>query len=168
LEGKVNSAADIKILLNEYFESERMVFRDPLILFNLNSANIFESAFANLPLWRQIWMKLSGKYESFRESYESAGPSYSEIRRVQRSKEKAESFSKGVSPGRKAGTASAHGGGGTGPSGRKEVKLYSREEALSLRKKRKPTVKVKRSYSRRDQEDAWKSFGESLRKSRDS
>ena len=65
----VKDVNELKQRLSVYFDPETM---KPLPLydwFNLRLLEIFEIAFERLPILRRIWIRLTGKYESFRSRY---------------------------------------------------------------------------------------------------
>ncbi len=69
----VKDVDELKQRLALYFDPGSM---NPLPLnqwFNLRLVEIFEQAFERLPIWQRIWIRLTGKYESFRSRFVGQG-----------------------------------------------------------------------------------------------
>ncbi|MBI9100347.1 MAG: hypothetical protein JEY91_17825 [Spirochaetaceae bacterium] len=66
---KVNDIARIKTILENYFEPGRLKFRPLEILFKLNILEIFQMAFLKIPLWKQLLIRIMGRYDSYRKTF---------------------------------------------------------------------------------------------------
>ncbi|NJL73438.1 MAG: hypothetical protein HC888_18885 [Candidatus Competibacteraceae bacterium] len=53
-----------------------MVYRNLSAIFGINAYQLFEQSFAKLSFIRQIWIKVTGRYESYREQFigQAEGP----------------------------------------------------------------------------------------------
>lgn len=130
-------------ILGELFDVRSSSLIELAIVFSLSMVGLFDEAFARLGVLRQLWHRLSGRYESMRDSYR---------KRTVTDKRAAggdgDAKSSSVSPGREEpaeppGMRTA----GTGPR--------KRGEAVPTR----PRPKTRRQVDR-----AWQEFGQALKK----
>nr|MDA3949138.1 hypothetical protein [Spirochaeta sp.] len=170
----VKDVAELKQRLSVYFNPESM---KPLPLyewFNLRLIDIFEIAFERLPILRRIWIRLTGKYESFRSRYVSQ----SAIRRQEhpaagtgasRPDPRHDLPEPGSARGRRPQSASAQGvsrnsrrssgGGDRGESRRSSAQSTAKKPVLSAEAEAR-----KRAYTKKQVDSAWQEFGTSIKK----
>lgn len=136
---------DVRTILERYFKPNTMEYKNLVVVFNLDAEELFNRAFADLSILRQIWMKITGKHKIYREKYhELAIPPQIGVKRLDRE------------PGERTYTSAER---------RKKVEL-----SLAPGKQRNKTktgpkiIKQKRPYSRKEQEEAWRNFQDSLKK----
>ncbi len=134
---------DLKEELEKYFKPDSMEFKSLPLIFGLAVIDIFNRSFTRLPFWRQIWLKITGKYKSYQNQYFGLG-------------------------GRPAATGKIMASGNPARPGASSetVKADFHEPRIvrsrDLRKKREPSVKNK-AYSKKQQESAWEEFSKSLK-----
>ena len=66
---KVREVARIKTMLENYFEPGRLKFKPLEVLFNLDILDIFQYAFLKMPLWKQLFIRILGRYDSYRKTF---------------------------------------------------------------------------------------------------
>jgi len=66
---KVNDVSRIKNMLENYFESGKLKFKPLEVLFDLNMLEIFQYAFLRIPLWKQLVIRILGRYDSYRKTF---------------------------------------------------------------------------------------------------
>ncbi|MFW5694319.1 MAG: hypothetical protein ACOCYB_04070 [Alkalispirochaeta sp.] len=155
---------ELKQRLSVYFDPETM---HPLPLnewFNLKPLDLFERAFETLPILKRIWIRLTGKYESYRGRYlgqsalkhsmapthrpDSADSRISEPRDAPNRRAHRGERSQGGAEKR---TKSPRGPSGTAKSGNAQRAAASAQAA-------------KRAYSRKQVDSAWDEFGNTIKK----
>jgi hypothetical protein len=132
---KIKSKDDIKRYLEIYFVPGSLEFRGYPVLLGISILEVFDSAFSKLPVWRQLLLKISGKYESQREKYAQRSKKKIPLNRLKRQTEP--SFS------RRGGKTGHPQTPITGP-GKKGTRNKNAEK--------------KRNYSKKELESAWKEF----------
>jgi hypothetical protein len=160
----VKDVTELKQRLAVYFDPETM---KPLPLhewFNLRMLELFETAFERLPIWRRIWIRITGRYESFRGRYVSQSTIRRQERQydsVPRNRDERKQLSR---------REDSSGRGRTGASGRGKPS-YRRERAGTGRARGTGTSAAasaqeqkKRGYSKKQVDSAWEQFGSSIRK----
>jgi len=65
----VKGSDELKQILSIYFYTDRIRFKPLSLVFNLNIHDIFRLAFFKLSILRQIFMKISGKFESLKRKF---------------------------------------------------------------------------------------------------
>lgn len=138
------SSAEIRRRLSIYFDPANLKPLPPHVWFDLNIATIFESAFEELHIFRRILIRITGKYDSFRSSFVGRGsapsiplPSTETTEREHRTERT-----------RRDSTSGSH---------------RSRSSSPREKKKAPQKQKVKKSYTQSDQDQAWESFGKTLK-----
>jgi hypothetical protein len=134
---KIKSKDDIKRHMEKFFLPGTIEFRGYPELLGLAILEIFDSAFARLPVWRQILIKISGKYDTVREKY------------TQRSKKKIP-----VERLKKHGDYPAV----AAPRIHRASKRDKSGKVNSAASGKKKTEVKKRSYTKKELESAWKEF----------
>jgi len=174
----VNDVTELKHRLAVYFDPETM---KPLPLhewFNLRLLEIFESAFEKLPILKRIWIRLTGKYESFRNRYVGQ----SAIRRQEREAASA-TFADRSGRGDAAGDRRTPGrtdrrdlaeqssrrgssvSGRTASSRRSGTSAPRRSGSSGGSKGGTPAeAAAKRAYTKKQVDSAWEQFGSSIKK----
>lgn len=66
---KVKDVNRIKSMLENYFEPGKLKFKALEVLFNLNVLDIFQYAFLRMPLWKQLFIRILGRYDSYRRTF---------------------------------------------------------------------------------------------------
>lgn len=147
--------AELRQQLSLYFDSETL---RPLPLrewFGLRLVDIFDRAFARLPVWHRLWMRVSGKYESFRGRFlkqtEHTKPlrSFRDTPLHQDRSRQEEGFPGDIpvrrgAPGKEGGPAPSRG--------------------IPQSRRAPGAAKNRKSYNRKQVESAWKEFGSTLKK----
>jgi hypothetical protein len=104
------------------------------LILNVSLPDIFQRAFDRLAWWRQILIKLTGKYASYQAQYAKQG----------------------YKP-----AAAARAGSGSS-RGAPDAADASSSDPAAQRRPAKPAAK-KKSYTRKQQESAWDEFSKTLR-----
>jgi hypothetical protein len=164
-----NDVSGIKQRLAVYFDPETLTPLPPHDWFNLHMFNIFESAFERLHTLRRIWIRITGKYDSFRSRYigeDSIGSQVAPATAIESAK------TVGTSDRSTAGQAGKNGRMQSGTDGTNGSRAHvgrggAASGGTAARKRSKPTTKAKqRSYNKRQRDSAWEQFGESVKKKR--
>lgn len=155
---KVNDVEKIRSLLENYFESGKLKYKPLEVLFNLNVLDIFQYAFLRIPLWKQLFIRILGRYDSYRRTF--TGMSHpllvrqaedSTRKRSGSSREQVPDFSSMTREERKA----------------EFKKRQSLSQQVSRKKKSATMAKdpvKKRRYTQKEQNEAWSEFSESFNK----
>lgn len=160
----VKDVNELKQRLSVYFDPDTM---QPLPLnewFNLRPIELFERAFETLPILKRIWIRLTGKYESFRGRYlgqsaassaAAAGATGAPARDIDR-REKSGRDRGGHRESASSATHRTAGGSG-------------RRGSAAAAKARGPAAgpAVKRAYSKKQVDSAWDEFGSTIKKKND-
>ena len=141
---KVKDMEIVKIELEKYFRIESMTLKSFSLILHLTIIDIFLQAFFRLPWWRQLWIRITGKFKSYQNQYMEQSQIFlstpvSNPRRNLR--------------GRKP--AAAEEGGGP-----RMIKVEQK------RKTAPQTVAQKKSYTRKQQESAWEEFSRTIKPKR--
>ncbi len=145
---------ELKQRLSVYFDPDTM---QPLPLnqwFNLRPLDLFEKAFETLPILKRIWIRLTGKYESFRARY--LGQTASQTQRQIGAATVADS---GVEP-RDAGARRRDRGDGRA---RNPASAGASRTASSKAEQARAAAR-KRAYSKKQVDSAWSEFGNTIKK----
>jgi hypothetical protein len=163
----------LKQRLGVYFDPDTM---QPLPLnewFNLRPLDLFEKAFEKLPILRRIWIRLTGKYESFRGRYlgqstsfrpnaagNPAGGGGGETSSSGR-QDPRRSAAHRDDPRRRGGVdARGHASRGGSSSGGRRSSSGSAEPSRAAA----ATAAAKRAYSKKQVDSAWDEFGSTIKK----
>ena len=133
---KIPDMDKVKKLLEKYFESGTIRFKNPEILFNLNPESMFEEAFHRLSWLRRIILRLFGRYDSYLQTLNP--PSSTKTARGDNTQR--EIFTPE--------SARPYRAGRTAAAGMKDKTV----------KKSKQSGIKRRNYSARQQEQAWDDF----------
>jgi hypothetical protein len=147
----VSSIDDVRTILARFFVSERMDLRDFATIFELSMVELFETAFVQLPLLLQIWLRISGRYEGLRETVLRRGGSRGLTFRAPKSstvdREPARGPESKAEPVRHNGT-----------SARRPATAAARRRADGGGRPNKVHY-----YTKKDQEQAWDQFSQALK-----
>jgi len=66
---KVKDVARIRSMLENYFEPGRLKFKPLEVLFNLDVLDIFQIAYLKIPIWKQLFIRIMGRYDSYRKTF---------------------------------------------------------------------------------------------------
>ncbi|MDA3811340.1 MAG: hypothetical protein PF518_13535 [Spirochaetaceae bacterium] len=66
---KVRDIARIRTMLEYYFEPGKLKFKPLEVLFNLDILEIFQYAFLKIPIWKQLFVRILGRYDSYRKTF---------------------------------------------------------------------------------------------------
>lgn len=151
----VKDVTELKQKLALYFDPETM---KPLPLhqwFNLRLVAIFEHAFERLPIWQRIWIRITGKYESFRgrfvgQSVTKATSFTSKQQATHRERVKESTESR-----RSADRSSRRRDRPTTSSPRKSARSIPSKTAAAREKK---------GYNPKQVDSAWEQFGSTIKK----
>ncbi len=133
--------------LEKYFKPDTMTYRSLTSILGLSIIDIFLRAFSRLPFWRQIWMRITGKFEGYQNQYmgQSLRPSVVP----------AAAATRGAAKRTKSETVS---------SGRESAGSRKEKTGFPPRKKFPPPPPAKKKpYSKKQQESAWEEFSKSIR-----
>lgn len=156
----VKDVDELKKHLSLYFEPETM---KPLPLsqwFNLRLSGIFEQAFERLPVFQRIWIRITGKYESFRGRFIDQG-----VKAVSSSRN-----GSGRETGAKAGTTRSQrrrpsGRNAEGRPARSHRERQTTEGGSRRSAASKPmTEEQKKQYNRKQVDSAWEQFSSTIKK----
>lgn len=132
---KIKSKDDIKRYLEKYFIPGSLEFRSYPELIGITILEVFDSSFGKLPVWRQLLLKISGKYESQREKYTQRSKKKIHLDRLKRQAEPSTS---------RRGGHSGHHPAPLSVTGKTAIRTKKPEK--------------KRNYSQKELETAWKEF----------
>jgi hypothetical protein len=158
---QVKSMDDIKEQLSLFFNPESMKLLDLPTIFNLSLGEIYDEAFEELHILRRIWIRLTGKYNAVRDKYVSRSMVRSTARKSPPASKGFSLYDEGptvVEPRR-----------GRRPSEQAAYTRKDRREPETKRPQRRRKTepekqKVKRPYTKKQQDTAWEAFQESLKK----
>ena len=139
---RVKNMNDIKEELEKYFKPDSMEYKSLPLIFGLSVLDIFQRAFSHLPFWRQIWLKITGKYKSYQNQY----------------------FGLGGRPASMSGKgANRSGKQGAGESQGPAAQQDSRSQDGTQPRRRRPIEIKKKAYTKKQQESAWQEFSKTLK-----
>ncbi len=162
--------SELKQRLAIYFDPESM---KPLPMhewFNLRLLEIFETAFERLPILRRIWIRLTGRYESFRSRYISQSAIHrQEQLEKRRAAERAQGDNKKDEGERGGNGASSAGRRAPDGKGRPAHVGTHRRSAATQRGANgssgsRKNDKDRRGYSKKQVDSAWEQFGSTIKK----
>lgn len=149
---KIREISKIRIMLERYFEPGRLKFRSLEVLFTLDVLEIFQYAFLKIPLWKQLFVRVLGRYDSYRKTFtgmSSATETKTPVYQVSSTPQSREpDFSSMSRDERKREYRNRQ------RDNRSQVKKHSTSHM-------DPSVK-KRRYSQKEQNEAWSDFGDSF------
>ncbi len=143
---KVRDIGRIKDFMNTFFDQGRIRFKEKDALLGLYLFEIFEEAYAYLPLWRRIFLRLSGKKESLSNRFSTASLSLPSVSGPSPSSEEA---------------AGPHSPMKRNPSvyGRQYRRLRAPEESRNVqRPRRKKKDESPAAYNLKERNKAWMEF----------
>jgi len=135
---KISDMDRVKAILNRYFEGGSIRFKNPELLFDLPPATLFKEAFLRLSWLRRLTLKLFGRYDSYIQTLNSSAGT-----EVLKSKGLSMKYVE-----RPLETAQPY---------RSTAAVIDRSTELSGRVRKQPPFR-RRSYSVKQQEDAWDQF----------
>jgi len=133
---KISDMDRVKKLLEKYFESGTIRFKNPDELFSLNPKSMFEEAFHRLGWLRRIILRIFGRYDSYLQTFSPP---------VKAKTSSTDNFSRQISA-------------ADIPRPYRRGRMDSEGVMDSAVRKRKLSGSKKRSYSARQQEQAWDEF----------
>jgi len=155
---KVKDVARIKTMLENYFEPGKLKFKALEILFNLNVLDIFQYAFLKIPIWKQLFIRILGRYDSYRRTFTGMSRTYtvksSEPKSIDVSRKKEETDFTSM----------------TREERRSEYKRRQNQNQRHYGKRRRSSSAVteqpvkKRRYTAEEQNEAWNDFTDSFKK----
>ncbi|MEW5815353.1 MAG: hypothetical protein AB1798_08185 [Spirochaetota bacterium] len=162
---KNRSIDELKEYLWKYFKYDTMLLKNLAEIFELETGILFDKAFSELSLLKQLILKFTGRYEMLRERYTSLaqlgreGKGKNKAQPLQKKEtSKKQPFSPAVT--RKTTTPKPQ------PGKRKTIPLKPAAASGGEREKiapGKPLMKTTKKYSRREQEEAWRKFKKSIK-----
>lgn len=158
----VKDVVELKQRLAVYFDPETL---KPLPLhewFNLRLLELFETAFERLPIWRRIWIRITGRYESFRGRYISHAAVRAQERSLRSTYREAlaAKTSSSEEPARRGTSRSTERTRSTRSTG----SARSNKTARTDRGPGGTADSPKRGYSKKQVDSAWQEFGSSIKK----
>ncbi|MDR3200081.1 MAG: hypothetical protein LBT68_01370 [Spirochaetales bacterium] len=132
---KVRDLDAIGAELEKYFTSDTMQLKGFSVILNISLPDIFQRAFDRLAWWRQLLIKLTGKYASYQAQYAKQG----------------------YKP-----AVTARAGNGSSRGSPEAADALSSDPAAQ-RRPAKPQSAKKKSYTRKQRESAWNEFSKTLR-----
>ena len=137
---KVRDLDAIRFELERYFMSDTMQLKSFSLILNISLIDIFQRAFVRLAWWRQILIKLSGKYASYQAQYAKQGYASSVVAVSQK----------------------------TPKASRRGAQLEPAESlspaAPAQHKRKGPQNVKKKSYTKKQTESAWDEFSKTLKR----
>jgi hypothetical protein len=163
---------DLKQRLAVYFDPETM---QPLPLnewFDLRPLDLFEKAFEKLPILRRIWIRITGKYESFRGRYLGQSTSLRQDRgsgtvagrggeTTRTTRQDPRRGTTHPADSRRRGSSSGGSRGGRGGASSAAGRRSSSGSAASANT---ASAATKRAYSKKQVDSAWDEFGSTIKK----
>ena len=162
----VKDVSALKQHLAVYFDPKTM---KPLPLhewFNLRLVEILEVAFERLPILKRIWIRLAGKYESFRSRYVGKSAIKQQERHRLPASTRSEWNDTGLYDGPRPSGKSASWytrGRGRGEDTRRR-RSTTRSRTSVVEDKMKDGSPMKRAYTKKQVDSAWQEFGSSIKK----
>lgn len=150
---KVRTSDDLRNHLMVFFQARTLLFLPMAEIFNLNLGIIFYNGFTRLPLWKQITIRLLGRYRALEEKY--IGRSFTTYKRIMQNEQKAR---KELMPKSQKDSATAR--------VPKNQKKSSAAPASTREIKQKNTAiqaARRRGYNQNEREEAWRKFGDTLK-----
>lgn len=148
---KVRSAEEMKLVLAGFFYPDQIRFKELAIICGIDLREIYQQAFMRLSILRQIIMRVTGKHESFNRQFnEHVQKLYSNLAKHSESRQDAEP------EGRPSRSKAPESSAKAGPGAEKSRRKLGSSPA-------KP-AKTAKMYSETEQEKAWRSFQDSLKK----
>jgi hypothetical protein len=142
---KVQDIEVIQSELEKYFTSDTMQLKGLSVILHISLVDIFHRAFAQLPWWRQVLIKLSGKYQSYQEQYSRLG----------------------YNPQNPLSAHRPAGGSAKTDTAERIPEAANSSSAVSAipqrRQKKGPHNIKKKDYTKRQQENAWNEFSKTIR-----
>ena len=171
LEKEVREIDQVRSILEVYFIPGTMRWRPLPEVFNLNIYLIFKESFLNLSVLRQVWMRITGKFRILEEKFTEfkPRPAYKTVETEAPWAEGGAGFDTVGVPGGGTAHGAGRGSGGARPGaaagGRPAAQSRRPQIYRAERKRSKPqTYTVKRPVTKKQADDAWDDFKESLKK----
>lgn len=159
----VKTSDDLRQHLSTYFDAVTMRALPLHKWFSIELKNLFTEAFRGLPVFKRIWIRITGKYDSYLETFtgRSSSPSATSTANANsgKGKKKRASSRSGSSKASKKGTPSA---GSSGSRSQRSPATSSAARTAST--KTAGGGESKRTYNPKQVESAWEQFGSSLKK----
>ncbi|WP_028973314.1 hypothetical protein [Spirochaeta cellobiosiphila] len=152
--GKIKTIDEAKPMLNPFFLPDRIEYRPFYNLFKIEVDRIFDAVFSKMSIWRQLFYRISGRYESYRKKFEKVAGTIRSEEKLNLNQEKDERLQKRRVPSGRRQALSAEGVGS-----RSESNKGSSSSQKSRPAKRAPKP---RSYNKRERDRAWNDFGDRL------
>lgn len=148
----VKSADELRERLSLYFDSTTMKPLRPHQWFAIRLPEIFERAFSKLPVWKRVWIRITGKYESYRSAFigRSVGEPVEPSRRPSGDDPRGGRRPSGAAPAGKQRSEATRGKSGKAPAG---------GSAKLAKGPQRP-----RGYNPRQVESAWEQFSSTIKK----
>ena len=157
-QGKVRSPEELRAHLMVFFHARTLLFLPLAEIFNLNLGEIFDRAFTHLPLWRQILIRVLGRYNTLQEKY--IGRSFNSYKRLMKDEMKDR---QDMMPERKADQQSGRSRADSQSRKRGDGRSPQRYTLNRPSRRSQSTHSSKpRSYNPNEREEAWRKFGETL------
>lgn len=156
-EKQVKDIEQVRHILEQYFEPGTMRYKFFTDIFNLNIFTIFRKAFTLLPVLRQFWMKLTGKFRGAKEKYEQFRPKIPVKMVQQKTGSSTKNPEKRRSPKDSSGPPAAE---------RNRSRMEKPETYIPSRRRKgvQNIQKKDKSYTKKQTDEAWDDFRESLKK----
>lgn len=160
---------DLRNALAQFFVGERIRFRRTSALLGINLVEVYETAFARLPVWRQIFQKLSGRFEDRRKNFARqtraiGGTTARRAGTAATSKTVVDGpATRNDRAGRRAANRSTTSSSRGSTANRSRVTETGGERSATSGAGPK-VEKVRRPYSREETESAWSEFDKTVRK----
>ena len=175
----VKGVDDLKILMADYFQVGTMKLKDLSYVFGLSMLELFDTAFRDSALLRQIWLKITGRAETLRDAFArltsqvygnpknrlGGGKQFGSDGAVGAEPKPVVPRPVGAKPGPAAKSAPAkRGGTRPAPSSRGRDTSKDSKTAKSDRPQgRQPVIiKQKKPYNQKERNEAWENFKKSL------
>ncbi len=167
---QVKTSDDLRQQLSNYFDAVTMRALPLHRWFSVDLKGLFTQAFRGLPLFKRIWIRITGKYDSYLETFtgrsSSSGESSSggsSARRAATSSTASSKKQKKSSAGSKKSQVSKKATSSAGKSARRSPTATS-SSGRSTGTATADGGKEKRAYNPKQVENAWEQFGSSIQK----
>ncbi len=163
-EKQIKEIEQVRHILEQYFQPGTMRYKPLSDIFSLNIYSIFKKAFTLLPVLRQFWMKITGRFRTAGEKYGQFRLTLPSSARDPKQGGKLERTT-GRSDTPKNGTETADAAGRRGRAGGKRTAPIPHDTVPSRRRKGMQNVrKQEKHFTKKQTDEAWDVFRDSLKK----
>lgn len=165
----INTVDEMKAAIVSFFYPDQLKFKELQVIFNLSAKSLYEHAFLNFGIFRQLILRITGRHESFLQKFSAQSQS---IFRKMESNSALPSDYSGLwgtdgNPARLSRPKKRSSAGNSSRMGDPGGMEYRRRKQATGSKgtqQSNNTQKPVRKYNEHEQNEAWNEFSKSLRK----